>query len=550
MSVDPGQCPSKHEWDVIVVGSGMGGATLGYSLAKAGKRVLFCEKGRKRPERRSGQPSDYPEIQGGRSGAVLGCRAGDALLDAGRCAEELVDQSSSRERRFIPFIGSGPGGSSALYGMALERFFRSDFVPRSNHPGAPDTALEESWPVSYDELSPYYGAAEKLFRVRGADDPLGQLRDHGAKLAAAPELSVGGAEMFDFLGAKGLHPYRLPMACEFVPGCRGCQGHLCDRDCKNDSARVCLLPALGQFGASMLNECEVLAVQAEPTRASGVVCMYRGERLHLRARTVVLAAGALETPRILLDSTSADWPAGLANGSGQVGRNLMRHMIDLYLVRSELANSHGFDNRMKELAFNDFYRFEGTKMGSVQSFGRLPPAAMLSGSMQQDLRTGRFPFLASLFPVARPLLMPTLKRLVSQTTVLATTLEDLPYASNRVYRIASASGGASRMAINYRVRAEGQQRLQRMRMLMRDVLAPKRWRRVDQAVNNERIAHACGTCRFGTDPRTSCLDRNNRVHDLDNLYVVDSSFFPSSGGTNPSLTIAANALRVADHLAR
>ena len=127
-------------------------------------------------------------------------------------------------------------------------------------------------------------------------------------------------------------------------------------------------------------------------------------------------------------------------------------------------------------------------------------------------------------------------------------MEDLPYSDNRV--LPAVDGPAGAVHITYRLRDQDRVRIARFRSLMKTALKPLRWRLIKQAENNQRIAHVCGTCRFGNDPKTSVLDQNNRCHDLDNLYVVDSSFFPSSGGTNPSLTIAANALRVADQLVR
>jgi choline dehydrogenase-like flavoprotein len=220
----------------------------------------------------------------------------------------------------------------------------------------------------------------------------------------------------------------------------------------------------------------------------------------------------------------------------------MRHHIDLYLVKPNTAA--GFDNRHKEFGFNDFYQHDGSKLGSVQSFGRLPPVPVLAASMADDIRQGALPWLAPLFKLAQPVMKPVLRQLVHQRLVLASTLEDLPYADNRV----SPAGGDARLALDYRVRPHDAARIDAMRALMKAALKPYSFDLVKQADNNQRIAHVCGTCRFGTDPRTSVLDADNRAHGLSNLYVVDGSFFPSSGGTNPSLTIAANALRVARRL--
>jgi choline dehydrogenase-like flavoprotein len=529
---------ARRVWDVVVVGTGMGGATLGHALAARGWSVLFCEKGRARTATQPRLSDTYPEA----AALHMGRKAdrSELLLDAGRWSEPLIDITRHRARAFVPFIGCGTGGSSALFGMALERFFRSDFTPRRHHPNAPDSTLPEAWPIGYDTLAPYYAAAESLYRVRGSRDAL---KGEAAVYArAAPELSPAAAEIAALLTARGLHPYALPLACDDVPECHACQGYLCGSGCKNDSAKVCLWPAVERHGAQVLDECEVLRVDASGTAVTGLQCRHRGEALRLRARIVVMAAGALATPVLLLRSRSADWPTGLANRSGRVGRNLMRHFVDLYAVYPQSAQSDARAGH-KQVACNDFYLTgEGTS-GSLQSFGPLPPAAM----MVEDVRTSAGRALGAwaahlMAPLQRPL-RAQVERMFAGAVVLAGIVEDLPYADNRV---GLSSDG---VAIRYRMRKPDAVRVARFRRQVRDVLGPMGCRLLRQAHNNERIAHACGTCRFGTDPATSVLDPHNRAHGLDNLYVVDASFFPSSAGVNPALTIAANALRVADHLA-
>ncbi|MGA8146829.1 MAG: GMC family oxidoreductase [Gallionellaceae bacterium] len=533
---------AKQQWDIIVIGTGIGGATLGYSLARAGQRVLFCEKGKSHLNgvqslRGAYAENFFPRITPSQR------EYGDSLLRAGRYCDRIEDQSLGQTRTFIPFIGSGTGGSSALYGMAMERFFPSDFQPRRNYPDARETTLPEEWPISYASLAPYYEAAEELYRVHGTADPLRESEGHN-HIKVPPPLTPLGSELFDFFERKGLHPYRLPMACEYVLGCECCQGYLCGKKCKNDASRICLEPAITNYGAQLLDECEVLRLDATRTEITGVVCAWQGGEFTLHGKEVILAAGALESPRILLRSTSERWPLGLANGSGLVGRNLMRHYIDLYLITPQSRGE--LDNRQKEFAFNDFYQVDGRKLGSVQSFGRLPPAAALAESMEDDIRRGTLPWMASLFKLAKPAIKPFLNRLVNRSMVLATTIEDIPYADNAVTPLpADSRASDGRLAINYRIHPRDKERIEVFRGLMKDILKPYRYIFVKQAENNERIAHACGTCRFGQDPRDSVLDMYNRAHGLSNLYIVDSSFFPSSGGTNPSLTIAANALRVA-----
>ena len=544
---DTASMASKRLWDVIVIGTGMGGATLGHALASMGKSVLFCERGASHLISANAIVGQYPEQGADR-------RVGDGPVDpvarlrrAGRYIDRIYDESGARRIEFVPFIGSGTGGSTALYGMALERFFPEDFLPRSSHRHAPGSTLEDAWPITYDELSPYYTAAEALYRVKGGSDPLrsDSLAGGGLALDSRP-LSLQAEQLFSHLQNKQLHPYRLPSACEFRPDCVSCQGFLCARECKNDSAGICLGPAVADHGAVLLTDCTVMRIDADRKRVTGLICEHHGKQLRLRGKTIVLAAGALQTPNILLRSATKDWPGGLANTSGMVGRNLMRHYIDLYPISIEVSSGDGFDNRSKSFAFNDFYLTEKAKLGSVQSFGRLPPVPMLIDSMKQDMSNGPLPAAARLLPLAAPFLTPVLSRIVERTLTLASIVEDLPYAENRVLPAEGNESAAADIRLIYNVRKSEQNRIEMMRNLMSDALSQKRWRIIKQAHNNQRIAHACGTCRFGSDPQTSVLDRYNRVHDVDNLYVADGSFFPSSGGTNPSLTIAANALRMAD----
>ena len=229
------------KWDVIIVGTGMGGATLGHALAKAGKRVLFCEKGRSHLAADAPLRGDYAESFFERPQAPAPEHA-NVLSRAGRCWGTIEDRTGPRVRRFIPFIGSGTGGSSALYGMALERFYPQDFTPRRHDPNADGADLPEAWPISYADLRPYYRAAEALYRVRGGIDPL--RTESLDPLPEPPPMTGAARELTEFLRSKGLHPYRLPAGCERVPDCLGCQGFLCPKACKNDSSRICLEPAI------------------------------------------------------------------------------------------------------------------------------------------------------------------------------------------------------------------------------------------------------------------------------------------------------------------
>lgn len=529
---------ARREWDAVIVGTGAGGGAFGWALAAAGRRVLFLEMGCA-AERGASVRGDYPEMLA----AAVGGSLADRLKAGGRFPFPIEDHSSKNLKRFVPFIGSGEGGGTALYGMVLERFFPADFEPARHHGAAGDATLPARWPINYEDLVPYYDSAEQLFRVRGGEDPL-RGGEKLVRLGEAPPLSPAGCELRDMFASSGLHPYALPLACEYVPGCKGCQGFLCDKGCKNDTARVFVGPAVSQHGACLLDDCEVVRIEADCERVTGLLCRHRGEEFRVRAGTYALAAGALATPALLLRSRSPDWPAGLANGSGLVGRNLMRHFIDLYAVFTRAQPN--LDGNAKEFGCNDLYLSELGKLGALQSFGLLPPGRMIADDLHRQLRDEIHPMAAFGFALVKPLMRPILQRLFLRATIVATIVEDLPYADNRVLPPYDAQGGG--IAIRYRVHPNEAARVKAMRGQMKKLLKGRRYLLIKQAENNERIAHVCGTCRFGDDPRTSVLDRDNRAHDVENLYAVDASFFPSSGGTNPALTIAANALRAADKL--
>ncbi|MBV1891787.1 MAG: GMC family oxidoreductase [Gammaproteobacteria bacterium] len=529
-------------WDVIVIGTGVAGATLGYALAQQGKKVLFCEKGLSLLDKKQGLRQDFAEIFFPTPSAPS-TKHDEILLKAGRNAELLDDESNTTIRQSIPFIGCGTGGSSSLYGYAMERLFPEDFSPRKHHThsaAVSSSTLPEHWPISYDELAPYYEQAEQLYRVKGETDPC--RKNEPRSLKPAPPFCLPNEELKELLSQQGFHPYRLPQACEFVPGCQGCQGFLCPKDCKNDSARICLKPALENHGATLLDECEVIRLEANSKQVTSIVCNYKGQRVTLQGENIVLAAGALATPQLLLKSASSEWPKGLANGSGLVGQNLMRHYTDIYAVLPTTRKDN--PGNLKELAFNDLYYKDGNKFGTVQSFGALPPAEVIVEEMEHDLQQSTYAWLRPFFKLGKPFLRMVVKQLFKERVLFASIMEDLPYLENQV----TLADDGQRIRLKYNIHADEQRRIKRFRKDIKKIFSSRSCILIKQAENNQRIAHACGTCRFGLTPEDSVINRTNRSHELSNLYIVDASFFPSSGGTNPALTLAANALRVADHM--
>jgi choline dehydrogenase-like flavoprotein len=527
----------RVEWDVIVVGTGMGGGMLGYSLARSGRKVLFVEKGHSTlpgtPDTIRSAIPEKAEPRAYRSAATYN----DALARAGRSTDEIEDISGRVPLRFVPFIGSGTGGSSALYGMVCERFFVRDFTPRQDFRNPGDSTVPEAWPISYDQMAPWYAEAEKLLGVRGQPDPL-RPEAAGIGLPAAPPFSPDNQPLVDHLLGRGLHPYRLPMACDYTEGCGICQDFLCAKSCKNDAGRNCVLPAVAEHGAQLLTQCRVVRIEADRTQVTDVICEHRSGTLALKAKVVVLAAGALVTPVLLLNSRSGDWPGGLANGSDWVGRNLMRHLLDPIEIWPHPDSNITAAN--KEIGLNDFYFWEGQKYGTVQSFGPVPPVEWLTNRPDRRGKALR---------LMRPAVRHMYKRLLTGGLQLGAMTEDLPYLDNRVLPYdRPSSDGRQRLRMQYRLHPSEIERRAAFLRQLKEVFQPFRTRSLSSGEGNTNLGHVCGTCRFGTDPKTSVLDAQNRAHEVDNLYVVDASFFPSSAGLNPSLTIAANALRVAAHV--
>jgi choline dehydrogenase-like flavoprotein len=521
--------PVEEYWDAIVIGTGMGGATAGHALAARGWRVLFLEKGRflhglpRSPTELRASSDDRPE----------------GRLDRGWWPYPVVGRTNFGRQQFFAPLGCGSGGTTALYAAQLERLRAEDFRPRAHHPDALDSTLPDSWPIDYADLAPYYEQAEKLYRVSGTADPLGGAAE-GSALREPPLMSDRDRSLFQSFQELGLHPYRAHVGYEFVSDeCAGCGGVVCPRACKSDAGRICLVPALQEFGARLLDNCEVVELIADARSVQGVRCRWRGRELVVRSRMVLLAAGAFVSPILLLKSRSEVWPKGLCNNFDQVGRNLMLHAHVWVAIRSSRHLSN--QGPAKSISLNDFYTGPGGKLGTFQSLGITVTAGTIVFYLRN--RLGKLPRFLELAtkPFVR-VLAELLAIPFRNAGVFAGILEDLPYAHNRVVPDADTENGW-RFEYNY------PQELRRRSKLffdrLRRALGPRHRLLMVSGKNNLDYGHVCGTLRFGHDPASSVLDRDNRAHAVSNLYVVDASFFPSSGGTNLSLTIAANALRVA-----
>jgi choline dehydrogenase-like flavoprotein len=327
----------------------------------------------------------------------------------------------------------------------------------------------------------------------------------------------------------------------YLPGCVECIGHKCPRHCKMDGRSAGVEPALATGRAALLDGCEVMALRGARGRVTHLEAERGGQRLRLRARCFVLAAGGLGSPRLLLRSADAIWPRGCANESGLVGRNLMFHLSERIAVWP--ARRLDFSGPAKTIALRDFYRRDGMRFGLFQSMG----LGASYGSIVQYLNE-KFDrsALRGLRPLREFTRLPALVAagVFGDARIFVGILEDLPYPTNRVVL---DPAHPERLGFDYTLAPELLHRRRVFRELIKAGLKGQRsfFLHIEPELN---LAHPCGTLRFGRDPATSVLDASCRAHGLENLYVADSSFMPTSNGVNPSLTIAANALRVADRL--
>ncbi len=518
--------PESEVWDVVVIGTGMGGATCGYELARLGKSVLFLERGFVRYAASEAELEEKRKI------------AADSRLALGMWPEMFTRNPEDTAQASYPPVGCGAGGGTARYAAVLDRFFPEDFQPGRWYARGKEAAVPETWPISYEQLSPFYEEAEALYRVRGSEDPLRP--GHSFRLMPPPPLTAKESLIAEKFARVGLHPYRLHQGLEFVPGCEKCVSDLCDKECKNDAGRICLQPALEHSGAKVLPRCEVRRFRLRGIGIESVECDWRGRRIDIRARLFVLAAGAFNSPRILLSSTSSDFPDGIANRTGLVGRNLMLHVSEGVIIKPKGRQPAPEFNT--GVSINDFY-FDGEeKLGNFHAHSFVMNREVVRAflKMQADYRPG---LLQKLAAPLHPALAAAGAFVFGGTVGFTSIIEDLPYARNRVLPPAPDEGGAVRY--EYHFSDELERRVRRARTLFHDRIRGE-FSIVSVGIRlNLNTSHVCGTCRFGDDSDASVLDPTNRAHDVDNLYVVDASFFPTSGGMNPSLTIAANALRVA-----
>jgi choline dehydrogenase-like flavoprotein len=510
--MNPTVAASRH-WDVIIVGTGVGGATVGRSLALEGHSVLFLEKGSPiGPSEESDAAAITPESR----------------MVQGWWPHPISRRQPNGDRkRFFAAVGCALGGTSIHYAAALERMAASDFDGLHT-----PSASNSPWPVSFGEFVPHYEAAERLYGISGESSDIAERR-----------MSEWDRALMAQMRQNGLRPDPLHVAIRYDEQCKECIGKVCPRGCKSDARVACLDEALRQSQCHILDHCDVKALEADKESIRVVKALHLGRELELRAKIVVLSAGALHTPQILLRSCNDFWPQGLANSSDQVGRNLMFHTSDIFALWAPRRLAR-LARQRKSISVRDFYVHKGQRLGYVQSMGLDAGRGEIAVYIKDLLRRRgvRNELLLSLLAKA-PSHIGAL--MFGGAGIFAAMTEDDPNPDNRIILDPNEPDGAS---FSYTITDDLRRRADQLRLEFSRSVRPWRLLRISTELEMN-YGHPCGTCRFGDNPALSVLDRDCRTHDLVNLYVVDASFMPRSGAINPSLTIAANALRVAPRIA-
>src|SRR5262245_486585 len=504
-------------YDVIIIGTGAGGGTLAHRLAPSGKRILMLERGGYVPR----------EKQNWDSHAVV--------------AENRYHITEAWQDRHGKEFHAGThyfvGGNTKFYGAALIRLRERDFGPVVHHGG-----ISPAWPIAYADLEPYYTQAEHLYQVHGlrGDDPLeppaSAPYQHGP-LSHEPRIQ----QLVDDLTRVGHRPFHMPvgvMLDERNPHksrcirCDTCDGFPCLVQATADAQVICVDPALQHPNVSLLTDAYVerLETTSSGRAVNKVVVRRNGEIETYTGGIVVVSAGAINSSALLLRSASDRHPNGLANGSGVVGRNYMCHLNTMFLAISLEPNPTRFQ---KTWGLNDFYYASKDweyPMGHISMMGNVDGNVLRAGA---------------------PRLVPgmTLEVMADHALSFWMTSEDLPDPENRV---TVRPNGDITLSYTPNNEESHTRLIGKLKSLLKEIRCHDHVLPLQAYIPGRiplaGVAHQNGTVRFGSDPKTSALDVHCKAHELDNLYVVDASFFPSSGAVNPALTIMANALRVGDHL--
>ncbi len=510
------------QWDVVIVGAGMGGGAVAYELAHRGFNVLIVEKG-------------FASLEQDKSGTVSSSENPDARLRHGYWPTRLATEIDNKASQIWPALGCGFGGSTSLYAAALSRLEPMDFHERNLPDGG-----KAGWPFSYEDLEPYYLKAEQLFSVCGTKDP--RMLSANYSLHNPPAMDARDRYFFTKFKEAGLNPYRLHNAIGYESGCTECAGTICISDCKGSAANRLIKPAAKTGQLSFVEKTQAIKIEADSQRVTHILMQQGSVERKVKAKVFVLAAGALATPALLLSSKSDLWPNGVANENDVVGRNLMFHASDFVAVWPRAKANRSGPNRT--IALRDFYEVDGVRLGEFQSMGLTAGYAEILTFLHHAFDSGPFRRMGLLRQFLRvPAYLGS--KMFSEASIFSTIIEDLPYTHNRVLADSNQPSG---FQVKYNISDELRNRVYTMRRLLKERLAG-----VYSIVVNRDVTlnfgHACGTCRAGLNPESSVVDEYGRCHGIGNLYIADGSIMPTSGGTNPSLTIAASALRIGNKIA-
>jgi choline dehydrogenase-like flavoprotein len=510
-----------EQYDVIVIGTGAGGGTLAHTLANAGRKVLLLERGNFLQR----------ETENWDPGAVF--------IDGRYMSKDTWYDADGKA--FQPQVHYFVGGATKLYGAALYRLRPQDFEELKHVDG-----VSPAWPVSYDDFEPFYTKAEWLYQVHGehgADPTEGAWSKQYPWPAVSHEPRI--QEIVDAMSAAGYHPFPAPCGVLLNEGareqstcirCTWCDGYPCMVHAKSDADTIAVRPILDLPNVTLLINAQVTKLETDATgrKITNVVVLRGGKEERYAAGIVALSAGASNSAKILLASANDKHPNGLANGSDQVGRNYMFHNSKAVVALAKERNDTVFQ---KTLGLNDFYLGADDyqwPVGNIQMVGKSNAEAM----------KGEEPLLTKLAPHW------SLDEVAHHAVDFWLTTEDLPMPENRV---TLASDGNVQLAYKStndeeadRLYSELKKLLNHIGMSDHHVLRKNFY--MHMSIPIAGVAHQAGTCRFGDDPASSVLDPNCRAHEVDNLYVVDTSFFPSIGAVNPALTAMANAIRVGEHV--
>ncbi len=492
--------------DIVIIGSGIGGASVAAGLASTGARIVILEAG--------GHIPDQPENRDQRA---------------------IFQRGHFRPKEQWHEVGGGPfnpgnyynvGGNSKFYGAVLYRYRQEDFLEMQHLEG-----VSPAWPFSYEEFEPWYGKAEALYQVRGSlgDDPTEPV--HSAPYPYPPvpdEPSISAVKAR--LKARGLHPSPLPLGIDIdrwmAKAPTPWDAHPNSDDGKMDAESTALAAALSYPNVTLVTYARVnrLETGTDGKAIAAVVYERDGAEVRLTPQLVVLAAGAVQSAALLLRSASGRHSGGLGNSSDQVGRNFMNHNSSAVLAFSpSYRNSSVYQ---KTFGINDYYLSDGAggpPLGNIQLLGRV------SGTILK----------ANLPQVPEWLL----GRISAHAIDFYTITEDLPHPESRVM----VEG--ERIVLKW-TRTNWKSHELLVKRLKADLRAAGFPLVLSRSFDKRTPSHQCGTVRIGTDPASAPLDPFSRSFDHPNLFVTDASCLPTSAAVNPALTIAAQALRVADHITR